>query len=859
MPAIAPFFHRLANWFRFDAKPAPTISFAQCYKAFRALLTANNHALELMAEMEQALAAGRPFGMAFVRGTCTALSVNVYKMILHLQEMADGKYADLGDSFKTITNGMEEILGNRPLSPRGEWLLPMAAVDRQLVDMVGEKMANLGEIRNRVGLNTPEGFVITAAACTYFMAATNLQDEINRRLKTMDEEDLEELYQTSSAVQQLIINADLPQELAQAIMAQHLQLQEALGRELLVSMRSSALGEDSGSVSFAGQYRTQLNVGAEFILQTYKEIVAGKYKSQAIVYRMQRGFRHQDVIMCVGCLVMVDAVVSGVTYSRSPTNRRSDWVEITAVAGLANQVVDGNVGTDSFRVSREAPQAIIHKHIRPAASADDGGVNPVVTLNDDQAAELARVAIRLEQHFGEAQDIEWSIDRQGRIIILQSRPLGVTAAKAVDGPLPEDPPADDALVVGGMTVSHGVASGPVCIVRSTVDLLQFPKGAVLVVAHPVPEWATLLSRAVAVISETGQAAAHLATVAREFGVPAIFGVPGATRRLTAQEVVTVDATACRVYQGHRPDILAHGADQPPNLMVDSPIFKLLKQVLALVAPLNLTDPGSLYFTPSACRTLHDLTRFCHEKAVAEMFSYGSQHGFDDKSAKQLVGDMPYQWWVIDLDDGFAPGFDKRERFIPIDAIVSQPMLAIWAGMTAIPWEGPPPISLSGFGSILFRSTMNRHLEPSVRSNLSERNYFMVSKNFCNVCVRLGYHFSLVEAHLSEFLTENYISFQFKGGAADEERRYIRIQLIREILSRYGFRVEQKADALVARIEKRPAPYLLVRLKVLGYLLMHTRQIDMVMGDQGMVDHYRQKISADLQSIVPECERTEEES
>ncbi len=857
MPEIAAFFHRLADWFRFEAKPSvPTISFAQCYKAFRALLTANNHALELMAEMEQTLAQGRPFGMAFVRGTCTALSVNVYKMILHLQEMAEGKHADLNNAFKTITDGLEEILQNRPLSPGGEWLLPMARVDRQLVDMVGEKMANLGEIRNRVGLNTPEGFVITASACEYFMAAAKLQDEINRRLKTMDEEELEDLYQTSSAIQQLIINAPLPTDLAQAIMAHHHALQEAEGGEILVSMRSSALGEDSGSVSFAGQYRTQLNVAAEFILQTYKEIVAGKYKSQAIVYRSQRGFRHQDVIMCVGCLVMVDALVSGVIYSRSPTNRRSDWLEITAVAGLANQVVDGNTLTDTFQVSRETPQTVIHKQIRQSAQGVGQGARPAVTLGDDQAAELARVAIRLEQHFGEPQDIEWSIDRRGRIVILQSRPLAVATAMA-DTPANAADRADDALITGGITVSHGVASGPVSIVRSTVDLLQFPKGAVLVVAHPVPEWATLLNRAVAVISETGQAAAHLATVAREFGVPAIFGVTGACRRLTAQEVVTVDATACRVYQGERRDILAHGVEQAPKLMVDSPIHKLLKQALSLVTPLNLTDPGSLYFTPSACRTLHDLTRFCHEKAVAEMFSFGSRHGFDDKSAKQLVGDMPYQWWVIDLDDGFAPGFDKRERFIPIDAIVSQPMLAIWAGMTAIPWEGPPPISLSGFGSILFRSTMNRHLEPSVRSNLNERNYFMVSKNFCNVCVRLGYHFSLVEAHLSEFLTENYISFQFKGGAADEERRFVRIQLIKEILSRYGFRVEQKADALVARIEKRPAPYLLARLQVLGYLLMHTRQIDMVMGDRGMVDHYRQKITADLLTIVPECERLEE--
>lgn len=560
--------------------------------------------------------------------------------------------------------------------------------------------------------------------------------------------------------------------------------------------------------------------------------------------------------MCVGCLVMVEAVLSGVTYSRSPTNRRSDWLEINTVSGLASQVVDGNAMTDYFRISREAPHKIIHQEIRLPAGKDVSHPLPFLTLSHEQASELARIAILLEQHFGEPQDIEWSIERNGKIIILQSRPLALTTAPVHDRATFHDAP-DDSLLSGGITASHGVASGPVCIVRSNVDLLQFPKGGVLVTVHPLPDYAALLNRAAAVISETGQTAAHLATVAREFGIPALFGLEGATGKLSNSETITVDASAARVYQGFRQDILEHGANAPPKLMLDSPIFKLLKQVMALVTPLNLIDPGSLHFAPSACQTLHDLTRFCHEKAVVEMFSYGSRHGFAEKGAKQLVGDTPYQWWVIDLDDGFAADFDKKEKFIPIDAIVSQPMLAIWEGMTIIPWAGPPPISLSGFGSILFRSTMNRHLEPSIRSPLNERNYFLVSKNFCNVCVRLGYHFSLIEAHLSEFLTENYISFQFKGGAADEQRRFIRIQLIKDILRRYDFRVEQKADALTARIEKKPAPYLLERLKILGYLLMHTRQIDMVMADQGMVAHYTNKILNDLHGIVPECAPVEE--
>jgi pyruvate, water dikinase len=284
-------------------------------------------------------------------------------------------------------------------------------------------------------------------------------------------------------------------------------------------------------------------------------------------------------------------------------------------------------------------------------------------------------------------------------------------------------------------------------------------------------------------------------------------------------------------------------------MKGSPVYKVLEQVLELAAPLNLTDPASVYFRPSSCKTFHDLTRFCHEKGVAEMFAFGSKYRFDEKAAKQLVGETPFQWWVIDLDDGFSEEYDRHQKFVHIDQIVSVPMLAIWSGMVAVPWHGPPPVSFRGFGSIIFQSTMNRELDPAVRSGLANRNYFLVSSNFCNLSVRLGYHFSLVESHVSDMLTENYVSFQFKGGAADEGRRFIRVQLLKDILERFGFRVEQKVDALTARIEKKPPPFLLSRLKILGYLLIHTRQIDMIMDEQFRVEQYRKKLLTDIETIL----------
>ncbi len=821
--------------------------FQEHFRSFRALLTANNNALELMSVAEDMLHAGKPFGMAFVRGELTALTVNVYKMVHNLAVLSDGRYPALHERFTSITGEIETILSRQPEVAGTALVLSIDDIDRSVIDQVGAKMANLGEMRKHLGLRVPDGFAVTATAARHFMESSLIQNEINRRLKTLDIENLEALYMVSSDIQDLIRAAALPDDLEQAIRQQRDRLTAREGQPLAVSLRSSALGEDGIQGSFAGQYRTRLGIDTADIPLTYKDIVAGKYQSQAIVYHQQRGYRHQDVLMCVGCLVMVDARASGVSYSRPVDDPEGPWVVIHAAPGLGNQIVDGSSAYDLLRVSRAAPHNVEQVHLADPA----GGQS---CLSEAQARELAEVSLRIETHFGSPQDIEWAIDRAGTLYILQARPLEtgsgrtITSAEAEHEELADSSPDRVPILAGGVTASRGVGAGEVFKVSCTLDILDFPKGAVLVVETPYPEWAVLMNRAAAVVSETGQIATHLATVAREFGVPALFDLPGAMTRLDNGQSVTVCATALRIYAG-RVEALLAAAPPPPNLMEGSPIHTLLKDALTHITPLNLTEPDSLFFKPSSCRTLHDITRFCHEKAVVEMFNFGHRHGARDKSAKQLhVVGMPSQWWVINLKDGFREDADLTTPFIRIEDIVSEPMLAIWKGMTAVPWQGPPPVSLRGFGAIIAQSAMNPQIDPAVRSSMAGRNYFLLSKKYCNLSVRLGYHFALAEANFSELLTESYVNFQFQGGAADERRRRRRVRLLGEMLRELDFRVDIKGDSLTARIEKRPIPYLRERLVVLGYLLIHTRQVDMVMDEEGFIDRYLDKINADIRMI-----------
>jgi pyruvate,water dikinase len=830
------------------------------YLLFKRILNANDKVLNMMAEMETALQGSRPFGMSFTRSRCALISANVFQIIQHLNSLAPGgNYKGLYARFDDIQQQLGRMLDTRPKTSEGQLVLRLDQIDKTQVDAAGGKMATLGEISRKLRLSTPPGFVITAAAYRLFMAHNRLQEEIERRLQAYDTGDPDQAQQLRSGIQQLVIRSPLPDALAVELGRAVEMLQASNGNRLHLAVRSSAVNEDTREASFAGQYRSLLNVSPKHLQQAYKEVVASKYTETAMSYRFHRGLRDEDVVMCVGCLKMVDAVCGGVVYTRNPLNPAEDTLLIHSVWGLPRLVVDGRSGADRFVVSRKEPlvilsREIVQKPLKYRCLEEEGICRYAVedreslqaSLSDAQALDLGRLALELETYSGEPQDIEWAIDGEGRVQILQCRCLQMFPQPGRDPEAAEAGASDHpVLLQGGVAASPGAAAGAVHLLKKEVDKLQFKAGGVMVIRQALPGYAPLLDRAAAVIAEHGSLSSHLANVAREYGVPALFGVSGALAKLTPGQVVTVDAMGRRVYEG----AVAHlfrSVRPPIRLMAGTPVHETLKSVSAHILPLNLRDPDAVDFRPGSCRTFHDIIRFCHESAVREMFQFGRENEFPQRASKQLLVDVPLKWWVLNLDDGFRE--EVEGRHVKLDNIVSIPMQALWDGITMAPWQGPPPIDGKGFLSVMFEATRNTALLPGMQSRYTERNYFMIAKNYCSLTTRFGFHFASVESCVSERVPENYILFRFKGGAADDLRRHRRVALIGDVLGEHDFDVSVADDVLRARFEDYPMEVMQHRLKILGYLIMHTRQLDMVMANDAMVNHYRNKLKTAIAGL-----------
>lgn len=465
------------------------------------------------------------------------------------------------------------------------------------VPLVGGKNASLGEMIQSLkeeGVRVPGGFATTAEAYREFLTANNLDERLKSELDKLDSEK-QSLHKTGDSIRRMIRGGEFPNEIAEAIGAAYREMADRYETDdVAVAVRSSATAEDLPEASFAGQQETYLNItGEDDLLEACRKCYASLFTDRAIAYRQEHGFDHLDVALSVGVQKMVraDKSGSGVMFSIDTESGFPDVVVISAAWGLGENVVQGTVNPDEYRVFKpllknDQLAPIIEKALgekeKTMVYATGGNKTTKNTdtpkkkrrqfvLSNDEILQLARWATVIERHYDKPMDMEWAKDGEsGELFIVQARPETVQSRKEATSLKSYSLKEQGNRLVSGLAIGQAIAAGKVCVLHGPDEIDQFQDDAVLVTEMTDPDWVPIMKRAAAIVTDHGGRTSHAAIVSRELGLAAVVGTSNGTEVLKDDQQVTIscaEGEEGHVYEGklkfEQQDVNLEGLGEPP--------------------------------------------------------------------------------------------------------------------------------------------------------------------------------------------------------------------------------------------------------------------------------------------------------
>ena len=447
------------------------------------------------------------------------------------------------------------------------------------VGLVGGQSSSLGELTSSVDVPVPYGYATTANAYRYFMEKTGQNKKIHKMLQELqDVEDSVELHEVCTKIRESICSATMPEDLAEQIGKAYEELAEKVGeKNPFVAVRSSATAEDLPDASFAGQQDTYLNVtGRDMVIRKVKECYASTFTDRAVYYRAKKNFDHENVALSAAVQMMADAKAAGVMFTVNLATGADDSIMIEGSWGLGEYIVQGTVTPDNFVVDKDSltitSRRINEKSIelirKEGGDVEERKVEPerakAQVISDEQIAQLADYAKRIEKHYGCYMDMEWAVDHKDRLWILQARPETVWSKKNKEKKSEEETvmTTDHNVLVKGLPASPGMAAGKCHVITDPKDIDTFKEGEVLVTTMTSPDWVPAMKKAVAIVTDAGGMTCHASIVSRELGIPCVVGTKSrsveATGVLKTGQDITIDARNGIIYDGIVADLVKKG-------------------------------------------------------------------------------------------------------------------------------------------------------------------------------------------------------------------------------------------------------------------------------------------------------------
>jgi len=799
------------------------------FNNFRRILSLNNAILEDIAQLERMLGGEFIFDRNFLDNKVRDIASKVHHVTYNLNALTGNAYIGLYDRYQEIRGVLDEILSGTSRDVAENQVIPLADVDWELEHLVGIDLVCLAELRHHRGVQPARGFVITSEGIRLITRADadpapgdngrNSAAEVRAGIAEEIENILADEESGRFAV--IINRLDDEQELVREVASYMLVPAGFGGRKVEIIARNE------GSVHLSGGEPELEDDGlerADVYVRSLVRIIKNVYATA-----VRRGMP-ETAQLAVFVRSSRPAVLAGTVRSRAGNIAAADTLSVEAHLPRAESEFDVLLlrRTYPFVLARSviSPRPAGFRFLDGQLALDEavqnsGFVRGSALLDIENTRLLAGTAITLERIMGTPIRARWEFYADGTCVINRLLPEPVVRKEDNEKLLTEEREAATVLCQGGQMVQAGVAAGRILHVTEETSVAEFPGGGIAVARAASPQLTPVLQRAAALITEHGSAIGHLATVARELRLPAIFGVADARDKLPDGMEVTVDAGETTVYQGILAELLRYGSHVGPDFSPADLEYRLLRRLLRYIMHLNLIDPEAESFVPEGCRTFHDIIHFAHEKAVEELAHFQERRpGLGTIRTRRLELGVPMDIRVLDVGDGLSEANPEK---LGLELVRSEPFRAFLEGLLQPrAWDSSQP-SL-GLRDIFSNAPRTMGLLSAPADTLGE-NLAILGHDYTNISLRMGYHFSVIDAHLGADDYRNYVYFRFVGGLADAEKRKRRARFIKDVLAIMDFKVSVKGDLVIGRLKSAPAEVLRCAMAVLGALTAFSRQRD----------------------------------
>jgi pyruvate,water dikinase len=770
------------------------------FSKFRRIQTLNTRVLEIMARMEQTLGGEFIFDRAFLESSVRELSRLTYQVAYSLNAMSDNGYPKLLDRFQDIQGILEDILEGGFGSFSAQLTLPYGMLGWEMEPLAGLANVCLAEARSHLEIPATDGFAVTAMGCRRF---------------------LEQIGSGTPMGPDSTDGPSIPQDLETAI-CEELSHFAIRSRPDAIRVRTCAAGD---LWETPPEVQVVTGISAREVLSACRQVL--------LEYAVQCPGEGQLNVMPVALAVQAffPADVQGVITTAYFPRLSSEVFQVTAKTSegrpqeryLLRRVYPFDlIETQIFPKAAEKP---LFADVLPLSSFKKGFLRGSGLMAPSGLKTLAEYAMAIERVIGCMAELHWVKKSGGDPVVVDIRPVSDALDEAgTSCEMAESLSHAQVIATGGETVQTGIAAGAVVHIHDDQDLTSFPYGAVAVARAASPRLSPVLRRASAIVTELGTSFGHLATIAREYRVPAIFGLKDALQRMENGMEVTLDAGERSVYRGIVEPLLSCRACRT-DLLPSDPEYVALRRLLRWITPLAMIDPEAETFLAQNCQSYHDIIHFAHEKSVQELLRLQDRGRSLASSlpVRKMKLDIPIALYVMDIGNGLSAA---GQGPVTSDQVLSVTFRAFLQGLTSKNMWKTAPASirlkdiLSGMGKP-YATWMNP-------SGYAGSNHAIVGDSYMNVGLRLGYHFCVIDSFIGDSVNQNYIYFRFVGGLADEKRRGRRAQLIRTILDAMGFKVTLQGDLVVATFKIAPPEAILGALTRIGALTGFTRQLDIAM-------------------------------